>query len=125
MKKLQIDEAKAKTLYASASPEIKVIFEETFGRKTFFGKVTDRIKSYEDACEELGETPIYLSAFNFLPEIDRKSQFAFHQLTIIARALNEGWEPDWSDSNQYKWNVYQRYKTGSGLSNHGYDNWNT
>lgn len=113
MKTLQIDEAKAKSLYKTASPELRVIFEETFGRKTFLGKVMDRIKSYEDACEELGEKTLTLADFKFLPEIDQRSQFACHQLTIIARALNEGWEPDWSDDNQRKWNVWQRYKRAS------------
>ena len=28
---------------------------------------------------------------------------AFHKLVVITRALNEGWRPDWSNTNQPKW----------------------
>lgn len=38
-----------------------------------------------------------------LPEKDRKSIIAFYKLTIIVRALNEGWEPNWSDWNEWKY----------------------
>jgi len=39
---------------------------------------------------------------NCEPE-DRASIIAFYKLTIIARALNEGWTPNWQDPNQYKY----------------------
>ena len=38
-----------------------------------------------------------------LPEKDRKSIIAFYKLTIIIRALNEGWEPDWSNWDECKY----------------------
>lgn len=38
-----------------------------------------------------------------LPEKDRKSIIAFYKLTIIIRALNEGWEPDWSNWDEWKY----------------------
>lgn len=47
-----------------------------------------------------------------------------HRLYKLAEELNEGWEPDWSDHNQYKYSVYfdgsscgWRYRTYS-YSNH-------
>jgi hypothetical protein len=42
-----------------------------------------------------------------LPEKDRQSIIAYYKLTIITRALNEGWEPDFSDWSQGKyWNWF-------------------
>lgn len=67
-------------------------------------KITDKVKSFEDACKHLGLNPNDLPVVYMLPEKDRKSIIAFYKLTIIIRALNEGWEPDWS--NWDKWKYY-------------------
>lgn len=64
---------------------------------------TKKIKSFEDACKALGLNPESLPVVANLPEKDRKSIIAYYKLTIIIRALNEGWLPDWTDSNEYKY----------------------
>ena len=102
MKTLQIDEKKAKGLYENASPEFQAMLEDTFG-KNFFKSIQDRIKSYEDACRELGLDPEDLPEVDNCEPEDKASIIAFYKLTIIARALNEGWKPNWRDSNEYKW----------------------
>lgn len=102
MKTLQIDEKKAKGLYENASPEFQAMLEDTFGKK-FFKSIQDRIKSYEDACRELGLDPEDLPEVENCEPEDQASIIAFYKLTIIARALNEGWKPNWRDSNEYKW----------------------
>lgn len=61
------------------------------------------IKSYEDACKVLGIQPISENAVAAFPKEDRKSMLAYHKLTIIARAINGGWKPDWNDRTQYKY----------------------
>lgn len=66
-------------------------------------KITDKIKSFEDACKHLGLNPNDLPVVDMLPEKDRKSIIAYYKLTIITRALNEGWEPDFSKWNEYKY----------------------
>ncbi len=66
-------------------------------------KITEKIKSFEDACKYLGINPNDLPAVDMLPEKDRKSIIAFYKLTVIIRALNEGWEPDWSNWNELKY----------------------
>lgn len=66
-------------------------------------KITDKIKSFEDACKHLGLNPNDLPVVDMLPEKDRKSIIAFYKLTIIIRALNEGWEPDWSNWDEWKY----------------------
>lgn len=102
MKTLQIDEKKAKGLYENASPEFQAMLEDTFGKK-FFKSIHDRIKSYEDACHELGLDPEDLPEVDNCEPEDQASIIAFYKLTIIARALNEGWKPNWKDSSEYKW----------------------
>lgn len=75
-------------------------------------KITDKIKSFEDACKHLGLNPNDLPVVDMLPEKDRKSIIAFYKLTIIIRALNEGWEPDWS--NWDKWKYYNWFYVEKG-----------
>lgn len=63
--------------------------------------IRDRVKTYEDACRVLGidtKTPELPN----IPERDRRGVTAYYKLIIIARALNEGWEPDWKDREQGK-----------------------
>ena len=67
--------------------------------------ITEKIKSYEDACKELGINPKNLPIVDALPEKDQKSIIAYYKLIIITRALNEEWEADFSDHYQDKyWN---------------------
>lgn len=76
-------------------------------------KITDKIKSFEDACKHLGLNPNDLPVVDMLPEKDRKSIIAFYKLTIIIRALNEGWEPDWSNWDEWKYyNLFYVEKGG-------------
>lgn len=73
------------------------------------------IKSYEDACKVLGIQPISDNAVAAFPAEDRKSMLAYHKLTIIARAINGGWKPDWNNVNQYKYYPVFYYES-AGLS---------
>ncbi len=75
----------------------------------------DRIKSYSDICDELKERELLLSDFSFLPEQDREKSLAYNKIQQIARLFNQGWVPDWSDTNQNKWYPYYEYKTSLGL----------
>ena len=69
--------------------------------------IKKKIASYEDACKELGLNPENLPVVDTLPEKDRKSIIAYHKLIVITRALNEGWEADFSNHNQWKyWNYF-------------------
>jgi hypothetical protein len=62
-------------------------------------------KAFMQACKELGLNPKNLPIVDSLPEKDQKSIVAYYKLTIIIRALNEGWEADFSNHNQRKyWN---------------------
>lgn len=111
MKALQIEATKAKLLYPSASSEFKAMLEDSFGKDFFSGKITDRVKTYVDACVELGiepETDESLSKLGFT-----KDEIAYRKLKVIAKALNEGWVPDWSDDDQYKYYPWLVYSNSS------------
>ncbi|MCU6767358.1 hypothetical protein OCV73_00075 [Barnesiella propionica] len=113
MKTLQIDESKAKIIYNTASPELKIMLEDTFGKEFFSQKVTDRIKTYEDACEELGIDPINES-FSFINGFT-KDEIAYRKIKTITEALNEGWKPNWNDENQKKWMLWFYPNSSSGF----------
>ena len=40
---------------------------------------------------------------------------AYHKLTVITRALNNGWKPNWDDQNEWKYYPLFRY-VNAGLS---------
>ena len=57
---------------------------------------------------------------------DVESVNAYLQLIIITRALNEGWEPDWTNGREYKYIPwFNNYQSGSGLSFDAADLWIT
>ena len=60
--------------------------------------VTERIKTYKDACREL-DIPLIPKRCEDMTE----DELAYCSLKVIAKALNEGWEPDWSKQYQKKW----------------------
>lgn len=61
----------------------------------------DNVKSYEDACRVLGVEPVdeqAMAAAGF-----RADEIARRKLETITAALNDGWKPDWNDTDQYKY----------------------
>lgn len=103
---LQIDLKTAKQLYPTADKYWKEVFEKTFGAAVF-KKITERVKSYEDALEVLGRTPSNLSNVLHIA--------AYEKLTTIIEALNEGWFPNWDNGNEAKFYPYFDMKNGSQL----------
>lgn len=112
---LQITKANARKLFPTASGEFKQMLIDTFGEAFFSQKITDRIKTFNDACEALGLDPD-----KQLPEQvlgpDGEALNAYAMMFIIARALNEGWKPDWNNSGQYKYYPWFDMRAGSGFS---------
>jgi len=114
MKTLQIDEKNARALYKGASKEFKATLEDTFGKEFFSGKITDRIKTFKDACVEL-----FIEPEEVLIDLQGSAsadEVAYRKLKVIAAALNEGWSPDWKDSSEYKYYPWFEYsRSGSGF----------
>lgn len=70
--------------------------------------VTERVKTFEDACNELGEDNILVQAYRSADfntsgnSKDVLDVIAYLKLRIIAAALNEGWEPQFTE-DEYRW----------------------
>ena len=70
--------------------------------------VTERIKTFEDACNELGEDNPLVQAYRSADfntsgnSKDVLDVIAYLKLRIIAAALNEGWEPQFTEE-EYRW----------------------
>lgn len=109
-KTITIEQEKVRNLYDTLTnyPAIskeQVIHEMTkcFGEDTFAPKdITERIKTFEDACEALGieadtEQAKWQSAGLTMPD-----EVAYQKLRIITAALNEGWEPQFTQ-DEWRW----------------------
>lgn len=125
MKPLQIDEIKAKQLYKTATPEFKSMLEDSFGKTFFSEKITDQIKSFDDAFVIVGKISENVKILLRYTGIDKDmlAAVALMKLTIIARALNEGWTPNWNDGNEYKHYPYFDMRSGVGFSDANFDGW--
>jgi len=72
--------------------------------------VTERIKTFEDACEELGIKHPFVGAYKTFVEVIGMNKaaldlIAYLKLRIIAAALNEGWQPKFTkdEVRYYPW----------------------
>lgn len=117
MKTLKISESKARELYKTGSEKLKSILEESFGKEFFSQKITDRIKTYEDACSELGLDPINEKKLMDLGLTIH--DIAYQKLIVIIKALNEGWEPDVCDSDVCRW--YPWFRPNGSASSFAFD----
>lgn len=112
MKHLVIDENNVREIYAEAGIRLKKQIEETFPIEMISGKITDRVKSFEDACAVLN---IDIDWFKDQTQYDSPDELAYKKMKIIVRALNEGWTPNWDDSDEYKWRPWFYMDNPSGF----------
>ena len=81
-----------------------------------------KIKTFADAWKALKIKATALPVVSALPEIHQKAVIAFYKLVIIAQALNEGWEPNWSNWDEWKYYPWfkiqadEQNSSGRGLS---------
>ena len=70
--------------------------------------ITERVKTFEDACKELGEDHKLVQQFKAIQEAiaEDNEAMAYFKLGIITAALNEGWEPDFTNDNEYRYYPY-------------------
>lgn len=92
--------------------EIELTDEQVKFVKQKSTKVTERVKTFEDALRELelDEDEFKESCENL--EID---EIAYRKIKIIVKALNEGWVPDYANNSEYKYYPYFLYNKTSGF----------
>jgi len=99
--------------YNKADDNGKQIIKNLFPDVDFTPKdnrpVTERIKTFEDACNELCKTnpdhPFVLAhdfITNELGDSASHDLVAYLKLRVIVAALNEGWEPQFTEG-EYRW----------------------
>lgn len=128
METLQITKEAAILAHEEASSKGKTLLENLFGKKTFLKNIKDRVKSIEDAIAELGEDDVEVIELRKLQDSGITSHILKQQIVVvITKALNEGWTPDWSNSNETKYFPWFRMgsSSGSGFSFNGYGGWAT
>lgn len=106
MDTIKLEKKEVIRAYRNANEEGKKLLKSVFGADIFNVSIQDRIKTFQDACDELGEGHPFMQAYrnweinglNNQPDIE-----SYLKLRIIAAALNEGWEPKFEED---KWRYY-------------------
>lgn len=105
----KIEISKLVEAYNNGDASVKAALVALHGEEIFESKITDRIKTFDDACRELGENHPFVRAYNgYAKNISEENKndrdvLAFLQLRIIAAALNEGWKPKFTED---EWRYY-------------------
>lgn len=73
--------------------------------------IKERIKTFADVLNHFGIDETY---FNKQNEDLESDEVAYRKVKLIVKALNEGWTPDWSDSDQYKYFPWFNMSSSSG-----------
>ena len=98
---LEITRQAAIKAHDEASNKGKTLLENLFGKRVFQKDIKERIKTFDDVIRELGDDPEeFKNAISIMEEPD---EIAYVKLKLIAKALNEGWTPDWSNGEWDKW----------------------
>lgn len=92
------------TNYPAISKEqVQNEMHKVFGEDAFKPKdITERIKTFEDACKILGTSHPLVCQYHAIDDVDSNLN-AYIKLRIICAALNEGWEPQFTEE---EWRYY-------------------
>ena len=112
---MELKKEEAKKLYPSAPDWFKEQLEGSFGKETFRKKDFNDIKTFEDACQTLDINPDAVCC-----DVDTSDEVAYKKLKVIVKAINQGWTPDWSDTDQRKWWPWFNLSSGFGFSDSDY-----
>jgi hypothetical protein len=113
---LNISKKNALDAYRNADAKGREMLEHLFGADIFNGKITDRIKTLEDAFEETGRptTPDFAD----VPEDLRPYFKAQYNAIVVAEAVNEGWKADYRNGDQRKYLPWFNVLSPAGVSFH-------
>ena len=113
---LKIQKSTAKKLYPETPDWFKEVLIETFGKDSFEKKDFKSIKTLQDAAEETGHGQGYLRT----QDPETRDEWAYRMLKMVAKAINQGWVPDWNNSDQKKWWPWFNLSSGFGFSDSCY-----
>lgn len=120
MEILEIEKQNAIIAHRKADEKGKTLLENLFGKELFSQKLIDRIKNMDDVYYELGIIKEkFENGFMFPEDLDAA------KIRLIIKVFNEGWEPDWTNSSEYKYFTWFDLSSGSGFSDSLYGLWNS
>ncbi|MEM8564916.1 MAG: hypothetical protein AAGF85_00550 [Bacteroidota bacterium] len=82
--------------------------------------VTERIKTIDDV---LADQDLSTTDLDEWKNVLTEDEVAYRLLKLLAKSLNEGWEPDWDDRSQYKYYPWFEMGGSSGFRFFDYDFW--
>lgn len=91
----------AERLAEKLGVEVITLISKVF---TYPKDITKRVRTYEDACEIMGVDPINEYALKRLGFND--DEIANRKLKTIVAALNDGWSPNWANTDERKYYPY-------------------
>lgn len=98
-----LKEAQEKVIELTEEDEGTTVFD-FYTDEQEYEKITDRVKSYTDACNVLGIES--MNEQDMKEQGYRPDEIARRKLETITEALNEGWKPDWNNTDEYKYYPY-------------------
>ena len=114
----EMADEKTKKVLLSLLPELK----ETVVQTAINRPITERVKTFEDACRELGEGHPFLLTYHLITDYFSEADVvAYLKLRIIVAALNEGWEPEFTE-DEWRWYPWFTLYTEKELSDKS-DEW--
>ena len=103
---LKTADKSVKKVLLALLPELKETKAQTVANRP----ITERVKTFEDACRELGEDNHFVEQYHAIVDngnftSDCHDFIAYLKLRIIAAALNEGWKPQFTEDEErwYPW----------------------
>ena len=100
---LTISREAARAAYDNTDARGRELLVNLFGKDIFVKKgITERVKTFEDACNVLGDDHPLVEQYQYTDaayKVDQKTEdlIAYLKLRIITAALNEGWEPQFTE----------------------------
>ena len=125
MKKVEIYQSDAEKAFSEGSQSDKNLLTRLMP-DIFKRKITDHVKTLDDALQiyKPSTNALIMLSYSGVDE-DCLATRSFLEATIICDVLNEGWKPNWDDSNERKWNPVFDMRAGVGFSRSHYDYWRT
>ena len=119
-----------KTLQIEIPEGFKIdTFDTTTGQIKFAPipkSIFERIKTLQDAIDELGEQDEEVKFLRLLEPIGKETHvYGRQEAVVIAKALQEDWVADFSDSDQRKYTPYYESSSAGGFVYHDYASWGT
>jgi len=113
---LKLELTKAQEAYKKGTSDQQQLLIDLYGAEHFLTDVKDLLKGYASACVLLQRDQLTLNDFKKgRSEKQAKREFARHRISTCIECVNEGWYPDFDNTNEAKFYIWM-YGKKSGFS---------